>query len=66
MLKIYSFLYETIGVLIIKISGCFSQKIRAGKKEKFGKYGFKFLNRTIWILAVSVGEVMLAQTLINK
>lgn len=66
MLRIYSFLYETIGVLIIKLLGCFSQKIRAGEKEKFGKYGFKFLNRTIWIHAVSVGEVMLAQTLINK
>lgn len=66
MLKIYNIIYETIGLLIINILGIFSKKISAGKKEKFGNYGFKFLNRTIWIHAVSVGEVMLAQTLINK
>ena len=66
MLKIYNFLYETVGIFIIKLLGHFSQKICAGEKEKFGNYGFKFLNRTIWIHAVSVGEVMLAQTLINK
>ena len=66
MLNIYSFLYETIGVLIIKFLGKFSQKICAGEKEKFGNYGFRFLNRTIWIHAVSVGEVMLAQTIIEK
>ncbi len=66
MLKIYSFLYETIGILIIKLLSNFSKKVCAGEKEKFGNYGFRFLNRTIWIHAVSVGEVMLAQTLINK
>ena len=66
MLKIYNFIYETLGVLILQILSLFSKKIGAGKKEKFGNYGFKFINRTIWIHAVSVGEVMLAQTLINK
>ena len=66
MLKLYNFLYNLLAVPLINILGLFSQKIEAGKKEKFGNYGFKFLNRTIWIHAVSVGEVMLAQTLINK
>ncbi len=66
MLKVYNFLYGVFGTAIINILGMFSKKIEAGKIEKFGGYGFKFLNRTIWIHAVSVGEVMLAGTLIEK
>lgn len=66
MLTIYNLIYNIFFVPVIYILGIFSKKIRAGKKEKFGNYGFKFLNRTIWIHAVSVGEVMLASTLIDK
>lgn len=66
MYTVYNFLYNFIVIPTIYILGLFSKKINAGKKEKFGRYDFKFLNRTIWIHAVSVGEVMLAITLINK
>lgn len=66
MLKVYNIFYNLFFIPLIHILGLFSKKISAGKKEKFGNYGFKFLNRTIWIHAVSVGEVMLASTLINK
>lgn len=66
MLRTYNFLYNFFAVPALNLLGLFCPKIAAGKKEKFGDYGFKFLNRTIWIHAVSVGEVMLAQTLINK
>ena len=66
MYTVYNFLYNFFVIPAICILGLFSKKINAGKKEKFGRYDFKFLNRTIWIHAVSVGEVMLAITLINK
>lgn len=66
MYTVYNFLYNFFVVPVICILGLFSKKINAGKKEKFGGYNFKLLNQTIWIHAVSVGEVMLAITLINK
>lgn len=48
------------------VLGIFVKKIRAGAKEKFGGYNFKLKDKTTWIHAVSVGEVMLAITLISK
>jgi len=64
---IYRLFYNFIFVPTVFILGFFVKKISAGAKEKFGFYNFKFKEeKTIWIHAVSVGEVMLAQTLIDK
>lgn len=52
-------------MLILSI---FSKKIRGGIKEKFGFYDFDFSsqNKTLWIHAISVGEVQAITNLIKN
>ena len=66
MLRVYNLIYNLLIIPIILIASLFSKKLNAGKKEKFGGYDFKIDEKTIWIHAVSVGEVMLAQSIIEK
>lgn len=66
MLNIYRFFYTALFVPVVLFISIFSKKLRAGTKIKLGGYNFKLHDRTLWIHAVSVGEVMLAATLISK
>lgn len=66
MLKIYNFFYNLFALPMLFFLGFFIKKLGAGAKEKFGNYSFKSDKKTLWIHCVSVGEVMLATTLLKK
>ncbi len=66
MLKIYNIFYNLFFLPLMLILSVFSKKIRTGTITKLGKYNFKNENKTLWFHAVSVGEVMLAKSVIEN
>ncbi len=58
MLIIYVLLFPIFFTPVILLLSIFSPKIRAGFTQKFGKYDFTIKQKTLWIHAVSVGEVL--------
>ena len=58
MIVLYALLFPIFFTPVILLANLFSPKIRAGFRQKFGKYDFVINEKTLWIHAVSVGEVL--------
>lgn len=57
MMLVYRILFYVFFTPVILILSVLSPKVRAGFKQKFGCYDFKNEAKTLWVHAVSVGEV---------
>lgn len=66
MLKIYRILFPIFFIPTILLLSIFSKKIRSGFFQKFGRYNFKNKEKTLWIHAVSVGEVLAIADFISQ
>ncbi len=66
MIAIYALLFPIFFTPVILFLSLASPKIRAGFKQKFGKYDFKIKEKTLWIHAVSVGEIAAISDFIRK
>jgi len=66
MYLIYNILFCIIFTPIALFASIFSKKFRSGFFTKLGFYSFKNSEKTLWIHAISVGEVLAAEGLINK
>lgn len=66
MIAVYRFLFSIFFTPVILLLSLFSPKIRAGFLQKFGKYDFKIKEKTLWIHAVSVGEVLAISDFIKE
>ena len=58
MTALYALLFPIFFTPVILLASILSPKIRAGFRQKFGKYDFAIGEKTLWVHAVSVGEVL--------
>lgn len=66
MIALYALLFPIFFTPVILLASLFSPKIRAGFAQKFGKYDFAIDEKTLWIHAVSVGEVLAVADFIKQ